>query len=219
MNKKLKLLKLKSEVLKLEKELVEEEFQSYCQDFDKYFKKFYDNPKNKKKDEKPKFVDPTETYKQAERERKEREQKIHEQRTLLKNAPRKVKNLYKKLASKVHPDVGGDSQTFQKVNDAYESQNLMKMLEFAGEMGVSYDLDKNDEIILENNMKNIQQEIQFFKGSIGWLWGTGDKDARLFCLQRVIDETGHIPSQEDLPKDLRRKEKKLLGQRGEETKE
>ena len=60
MNKKLKLLKLKSEVLKLEKELVEEEFQSYCQDFDKYFKKFYDNPKNKKKDEKPKFVEPTE---------------------------------------------------------------------------------------------------------------------------------------------------------------
>ena len=49
MNKKLKLLKLKSEVLKLERELVEEEFQTYCKDFDKYFKKFYDKPKKKLK--------------------------------------------------------------------------------------------------------------------------------------------------------------------------
>ena len=213
MNKKLKLLKLKSEVLKLERELVEEEFQTYCKDFDKYFKKFYDKPKKKLK---PSIDDPTIHYENAKRERKEREEKIDRQRTLLKNAPRKVKNLYKRLATKAHPDVGGDSEIFQRVNHAYETQNLVKMLEFAGELGVSYKLDKNDEELLEDNLRKIKQDIDSIKGSIGWLWGTGDRDARLFCIQRVIDETGHTPSQDDLPKDLRKKEKKLLGQRGKE---
>ena len=215
MNKKLKLLKLKSEVLKLERELVEEEFQTYCKDFDKYFKKFYDKPKKKLK---PSIDDPTIHYENAKRERKEREEKIDRQRTLLKNAPRKVKNLYKRLATKAHPDVGGDSEIFQRVNHAYETQNLVKMLEFAGELGVSYKLDKNDEELLEDNLRKIKQDIDSIKGSIGWLWGTGDRDARLFCIQRVIDETGHTPSQEDLPKDLRKKKKKLLGQRGKEKK-
>ncbi len=213
MNKKLKLLKLKSEVLKLERELVEEEFQTYCKDFDKYFKKFYDKPKKKLK---PSIDDPTIHYENAKRERKEREEKIDRQRTLLKNAPRKVKNLYKRLATKAHPDVGGDSEIFQRVNHAYETQNLVKMLEFAGELGVSYKLDKNDEELLEDNLRKIKQDIDSIKGSIGWLWGTGDRDARLFCIQRVIDETGHTPNQEDLPKDLRKKKKKLLGQRGKE---
>jgi|TARA_B100001778_G_C18600464_1_gene636966 hypothetical protein len=212
-NKKLKLLKLKSEVLKLERELVEEEFQTYCKDFDKYFKKFYDKPLKKPK--KP-IEDPTIHYENAKRERKQREEKIDKQRTLLKNAPRKVKNLYKRLATKAHPDVGGNSEVFQKVNQAYETQNLVKMLEFAGELGVSYKLDKNDEQLLEENLSKIKQDIDSIKGSIGWLWGTGDKDARLFCIQRVIDETGHTPNQEDLPKDLRKKKKKLLGQRGKE---
>ena len=213
MNKKLNLLKLKSEVLKLERELVEEEFQTYCKDFDKYFKKFYDKPL--KKPIKP-IEDPTIHYENAKRERKQREEKIVKQRTLLKNAPRKVKNLYKRLATKAHPDVGGNSEVFQKVNQAYETQNLVKMLEFAGELGVSYKLDKNDEQLLEENLSKIKQDIDSIKGSIGWLWGTGDKDARVFCKQRVIDETGHTPNQEDLPKDLRRKKKKLLGQRGKE---
>ena len=213
MNKKLKLLKLKSEVLKLERELVEEEFQTYCKDFDKYFKKFYDKPKKKLKSS---IDDPTIHYENAKRERKEREEKIDRQRTLLKNAPRKVKNLYKRLATKAHPDVGGDSEIFQRVNHAYETQNLVKMLEFAGELGVSYKLDKNDEELLEDNLRKIKQDIDSIKGSIGWLWGTGDRDARLFCIQRVIDETGHTPNQEDLPKDLRKKKKKLLGQRGKE---
>ena len=213
MNKKLKLLKLKSEVLKLERELVEEEFQTYCKDFDKYFKKVYDKPKKKLK---PSIDDPTIHYENAKRERKEREEKIDRQRTLLKNAPRKVKNLYKRLATKAHPDVGGDSEIFQRVNHAYETQNLVKMLEFAGELGVSYKLDKNDEELLEDNLRKIKQDIDSIKGSIGWLWGTGDRDARLFCIQRVIDETGHTPNQEDLPKDLRKKKKKLLGQRGKE---
>ena len=86
-------------------------------------------------------------------------------------------------------------------------------------MGVSYKLDKSDEQLLQDNLDKLTEDIKKLKGSIGWLWGTGDKEARLFCIQRVIDETGHTPSQEDLPKDLRRKEKKLLGQRGEETKE
>ena len=90
------------------------------------------------------------------------------------------------------------------------------MLKFASDYDISYKLDDSDEKLLQDSLDKITEDIKSIKGSIGWLWGTGDKDARLFCIQRVIDETGHTPNQEDLPKDLRKKKKKLLGQRGKE---
>ena len=51
-------------------------------------------------------------------------------------------------------------------------------------------MDDDDATLLEKNLKELENEISQIKGTIGWLWGTGGKGDRLFCVKRVVDETG-----------------------------
>jgi len=209
-NKKLKMLQLKYEYLQLELDIVKEDMITYTSDFDKYFSKYYQSPKEAWVNEdtgEVRFEDPTEHYKKAEEDRKARQKELEEQRELLRNAPKKVKNLYKKLAAKLHPDRGGTDESFQKLNNAYQSQDLASMLSYAGEYDIDYELDNNDEVILQKNLNQIEEEISRIKGTIGWLWGTGNKKDRLFCVKRVEEETKQKVSNEDLPDDLKPEEK------------
>ena len=50
------------------------------------------------------------------------------------------------------------------------------MLELAAEYEVNYKLDdKNDEILLTKNLRELENEINRIKDTIGWLWGKGNK--------------------------------------------
>lgn len=219
MDKKLRLLKLKEEASRLELEIVRGEWESYCEDFDKHFQKFYQNPKKKESDTvwvneetgEVKFKDPLEHIKKAEEERKEREKEIQKQRELLKNAPAKVKNLYKKLASKTHPDKrGGSTEKFQSVKDMYEKLDVVSLLKIADEFEIKYELDSNDEELFTRSIQKNLNEVRRLKGTIGWTWGVGDKSQRQFCVKRVKEETGWDVPNEDLPKDLQKEETKLI---------
>jgi hypothetical protein len=90
------------------------------------------------------------------------------------------------------------------------------MLDLAGKFGVKYEMDSNDAILLERNLNKIEREINQVKGTIGWLWGTGDLKQRQFCVNRVQDETGQTIANEDLPEDLKKEETKLIGKRGDD---
>lgn len=213
MNRKLKILQLKHEYLKLELEEINESMNEYTSDFDSFFSKYYVSSKKKT----IKFENPNIHFENAKRERAEKDKEQKERRALLKNAPTKVKTLYKKLATKTHPDkTGGDESVFQSVKDAYESQDLAEMLDLAGKFGVKYEMDSNDAILLERNLNKIEREINQVKGTIGWLWGTGDLKQRQFCVNRVQDETGQTIANEDLPEDLKKEETKLIGKRGDD---
>lgn len=212
MDRKLKILKLKYEYLKLELEDVRDDFEKYTTDFDKYFDKYYkkaakiENTKNQKE-----FENPATHFENAKKEREKQQRKLDEQRELLRDAPKKVKNLYKRLAAKTHPDkLGGKHQEFQSVKEAYEKQDLGKMLELAAEYEVDYNMDKNDEILLTRNLRELENEINRIKDTIGWLWGKGNKSQRQFCVQRVEEETKLKIRNVDLPPDLRKQTKKLL---------
>ena len=161
MSRKLKILQLKHNYLKLELEDVKDDFEKYTKDFDSYFEKYYkkatklSNEKNQKR-----FEDPSHHFENAKKERERQKRELDEQRNLLKDAPRKVKNLYKRLAAKTHPDkLGGKHEKFQSVKEAYEKQDLAKMLELAAEYDVNYKLDDRDEAILGKNLVDIQNKI------------------------------------------------------------
>ena len=220
MSRKLKILKLKYDYLKLELEDVTDDFQKYTKDFDSYFDKYYkkatklSNKKNQKS-----FEDPSHHFENAKKERERQKKELDEQRNLLKDAPRKVKNLYKRLAAKTHPDkLGGKHKQFQRVKEAYEKQDLAEMLELAAEFDVNYKLDDRDESLLKKNLIEIEEEIKRVKGTIGWLWGKGDINQRKYCVKRVEEETKLKIDNKDLPKDLQKEETKLLGQRGDTKK-
>jgi hypothetical protein len=220
-SRKLKILKLKLDYLKLELEDVKDDFEKYTEDFDSYFKKYYDKAvKTNNDNNQTNFENPATHFENAKREQEERQKELDRQKELLKNAPTKVKNLYKRLAAKTHPDKLEDGhEIFQSVKDAYEKQDLATMLELAGKFDVNYKLDKNDEKILNNNTNRISTEIEEIKGTIGWLWGKGNKEQRLYCVNRVEEETKLKVKNKDLPKDLQKEEAKLLSDGKKDTKQ
>lgn len=128
----------------------------------------------------------------------------------MKNRPEKVKKLYKKLAIKSHPDRGGSDELFQEVNDAYTENNLMWLLRKAGEYEIDYEVDESDTEVLESNLNLISNEISRMKGTLAWLWGTGNLNDRKHVISIVEKQTGHKVPDSKLPKDLRDENPNLL---------
>ena len=229
MNRKLKKYYLKYEYLKLEDEEVGEVLADYIEDFEKYFDKFYKTPPpNKKYDSQkevwvneetgevrntppPNFVDDfTEHYENFKREQAEKERLHKEKLDELKNRPEKVKKLYKKLAAHAHPDRGGSNDLFQTVNKAYESNNLMTLLNMAGEYGLEYEVDDSDEKVLRKNLNEIEKEIERKRSTLAWAWGSGDINTRKYVVLEVERQTGWKVEEKDLPEDLVDKPKEIL---------
>lgn len=200
MNRKLKKYNLKHQYLKLEEEEIRNDLESYIEDFEKRFNKYYQNPNpNLEKKEVGVNEEAGEQHTKKEAEKKiERELKLEE----LKNRPDKLKKLYKKLASYTHPDKGGSNELFQKVNNSYESNNLMDLLNMAGLYELDYDVDDTDESILEKNLKEIEIEINRMKSTLAWAWGRGDTETKLNVLSEVEKQTGCKVDKKDLPPDL-----------------
>ena len=225
MNRKLKKYNLKYEYLKLEEEDVSDELTTFVTDFESRFIRYYNNPKPSKgsnevwvneetgevrDDAPPNLGDFTKHWEEAKRVTEERERAQIEKLAELRNRPDKLKKLYKKLAAHVHPDRGGSNALFQEVNKAYESNNLMTLLTKAGEYGIDYDVDDDDEQILERNLKELELEIHRKKSTLAWLWGRGSKKERLYVITEVERQTGYKVEKEVLPDDLVEKEEKTL---------
>ena len=197
---KLKKYNLKHQYLKLEEEEIRNDLESYIEDFEKRFNKYYQNPNpNLEKKEVGVNEEAGKQHTKKEAEKKiERELKLEE----LKNRPDKLKKLYKKLASYTHPDKGGSNELFQKVNNSYESNNLMDLLNMAGLYELDYDVDDSDESILEKNLHEIEIEINRMKSTLAWAWGRGDTETKLNVLSEVEKQTGCKVDKKDLPADL-----------------
>jgi len=215
-NRKLKKYNLKHQYLKLEEEEIRDDLEAYVKDFEKRFNKYYQNPNRAPKKKEVWVNDETgevrdspppfnEFFKhQEEHAKKEAERKLERDLKLeeLKNRPDKLKRLYKKLASYTHPDKGGSNELFQKVNNSYESNNLMVLLTMAGLYELDYDVDETDESILEKNLKEIEIEINRMKSTLAWSWGRGDTNTKLNVLSEIEKQTGHKVDKKDLPPDL-----------------
>ena len=222
MNRKLKKYYLKYEYLKLEDEDVGEELAEYIKDFEDRFNKYYHSSKERevwvneetgevRDTPPPNFVDDfTEHYENFKKEQAEKERLHKEKLEELKNRPEKVKKLYKKLAAHAHPDRGGSNDLFQKVNKAYESNNLMTLLNMAGEYGLEYDVDDSDEKVLRRNLRELENEIDRKRNTLAWAWGSGDKNTRKYVVTEVERQTGLKVKETDLPDDLVDKPKEVL---------
>lgn len=224
MNRKLKKYNHKYEYLKLEEEDIRDELDNYISDFEKYFDVYYKSPVTASKhrevwvneetgevrDDPPPFDDFFQDFEALKEQARESERKRLERVEELKNRPEKVKKLYKKLAIKSHPDRGGSDELFQEVNDAYTENNLMWLLRKAGEYEIDYEVDESDTEVLESNLNLISNEISRMKGTLAWLWGTGNLNDRKHVISIVEKQTGHKVPDSKLPKDLRDENPNLL---------
>ena len=224
MNRKLKKYNLKYEYLKIEEAEVREVLDAYIEDFENRFNQYYMTPPSSSnevwvneetgevRDNPPPFDDMFKDYEQAKKQAEESEKRRKERLEELKGRPEKVKKLYKKLAAKVHPDLGGSNELFQNVNKLYEENNLMSLLVLAGEYEISYEVDDSDSKVLEKNLTEIENEIHRMKSTLAWAWGIGDAKARKRVVREVERQTGWKVDPEVLPDDLKPKDEtpKLL---------
>ena len=149
---------MKQEYLLLEEEDVRLELEQYVEDFESRFDKYYNSPKMGQSDDSEKYVwvneetgevidelppdePPTEDSKKSKKDRlKSKSKKVDSV---------KMKKLFKKLATILHPDRGGSDEDFYKINEAYDEGDLVTLLKYAKEYGIEYEFDTSDSEIFE----------------------------------------------------------------------
>ena len=87
-----------------------------------------------------------------------------------------MKNLYRKITLKTHPDKTNDEELheiFKQADIAYKEENLLDLLIISIQLRIKYSI-MNFNIIskLEKDIKSKEYKINEIKKTIAWTWGT-----------------------------------------------
>lgn len=190
MSRLLKKLSYKYEYLKLELEELEDQSEKYSLDWSKLFGKFFiDRGKEMWLNE--------ETGELRKDLPDDEEEKVREVK------PEKLKKLYRKLSTILHPDKGGSPETFNELKQFYESQNVIELFKLASDNNIDVELEEEDRELIENSCMDISKKIQNVQSTLSWLYFTGDKRKKLQVIQMVEHELGIQIPKEDYPEELR----------------
>jgi hypothetical protein len=191
MSRCLKKLSHKYEYLKLELEEYEEKSEVYTSEWSKLFGKFFID-RNK------------EMWLNEETGELRKDPPSEEEEESNKEAkPEKLKKLYRKLSTFLHPDKGGSPEVFTKLKEFYESKNLLELFKLAGENGIEVELEEEDRELIEVSCSNISKKIEGVQSTLSWLYFTGDKRKKLQVIAMVENELGVKIPKEDYPEELR----------------
>ena len=106
-----------------------------------------------------------------------------------------LKTIYRKIASKIHPDKDkGDGDLFSKAAKAYSESDIGKLLEIAGTIGVEIqELSQETIILLDKNIDDLEKEIKSKKQTSAWMWAqaksNSEKDE---IIQYILNNKGDI---------------------------
>ena len=90
-----------------------------------------------------------------------------------------VRTLYRKIASKVHPDktLDTDDGLFTRAAEAYSSNDIGDLLEIAAVLDIKIDqLSKETINSLKENVNNKHDSIEEAKKTTGWAWQFATSD-------------------------------------------
>ena len=85
-----------------------------------------------------------------------------------KNNKNTFKKLYKKIARKLHPDLGGDEKEFQEATSAMQEKNFEKILDICDKHDILIEIDKEMLKLLEQQVSEIKQQIKKEKSTYSW---------------------------------------------------
>ena len=78
------------------------------------------------------------------------------------------KKLYKKIARKLHPDLGGDEKEFQEVTNAMQEKNFEKILDICDKHDILIEIDKEVLKLLEQQISDTKEQIKKEKSTYSW---------------------------------------------------
>ena len=189
MSRLLRKLSFKYEFLQLELEETEENADEYLTEFNKYFGKYFIDQQAEKwiNEETGEIRDKP----PGEEEHKKREAKHP-----------KLKKLYKKLSTYMHPDKGGTDDDFARLRNAYDKNDLFGLMQLATENEVNVELEENDVELAEKSILRIQNSIQNHRNTLSWNYVTGDKKKKLQVIKMLEMQLKIKIDPKDYPKEI-----------------
>ena len=178
MSRFLKKLTHKYEFLKLELEEVDESLEEYTKEWGKLYGKYFIDKSsemwvNEETGEIRKEIPPEE-----------------EDVPLKEEKPEKLRKLYRKLSTYTHPDKGGNVDDFNAIKESYENEDLLELLKYAGLYQIDFELEEDDEQLIEQSCTKIQTQIEAKKNTMAWTYFTGDKNKKRAVLNMIQQQLG-----------------------------
>ena len=110
------------------------------------------------------------------------------------NKEKNIKNLYKKLSKKLHPDKGGTEEEFTELNKLYEENNILEMAIKAEELNL--EIKNSEELFSEENFltlcKTIEEKTEFLKSTLAWKWAKADEEYKKVLLPLFEKQHGVV---------------------------
>tara|TARA_Y100000389_G_scaffold192338_1_gene219652 strand:+ start:1467 stop:2024 length:558 start_codon:yes stop_codon:yes gene_type:complete len=116
-----------------------------------------------------------------------------------------VKDLYKKIAKKLHPDKGGDEEDFKELNIRYKSNDLLGVVDFAIDNNIEVELKDEDEKQLINSIEVLTSKIGNLKTTLAYVWEYGNVEERMSVINTLGKHLNKKISLEDLSDEIKNK--------------
>ena len=112
-----------------------------------------------------------------------------------KTKNKKIKELYKKLSKKVHPDKGGNEEDFNELNKLYESENILEMAIKAEEFDL--EIEDIDEYFTDEGFSSLcsklEEKTKYIKRTLAWKWATASEEEKKILIVLFETQYGVIP--------------------------
>ena len=183
MSRALKKLSFQYQYLKLELEEIQEELDQLQQDWSSRFGKYFVQ-------EEVEMWMNTETGELSDKPPTEPEPK--------EQKPEKLKKVYRKLSTILHPDKGGTEEKFTELKQAYESNDIIELVNIAAENNIEIDLTEDDIELMMKSINSVNKSINEKQMTMIWQYYKGGPRARKAVISQIQSMTG----KEIDPKDL-----------------
>ena len=172
MARTLKKLSLQYQYLKLELEDTEEQMDQFQKDWSTRFGKYFVQ-------EKLEMWENTETgeLRDSPPPKENKKPKIPK--------PKKLKEIYRKLSSKLHPDKGGSDEQFQKLKDTYDSNDFLGLISIASDNNIDFDIEEQDIELLQDSIIILEKKLKEKTVSMIWQYYTGSESAKKAVIQQI----------------------------------
>ena len=95
-----------------------------------------------------------------------------------------LKKLYKQLAKKIHPDVGGNEEDFKEAINALDENNYEKLLDICEKHVILIEINNEMVELLKEQISKTKEKIKEEKSTYSWSLYSCEENEE--CMQNVI---------------------------------
>jgi len=189
MSRLLNKLSHKYQFLKLELEEISESADDYLTEFNKHFGRY--------------FIDKnTEMWINEDTGEMRDTPPSEKEKSLRSDKDPKLKKLYKKLSTYMHPDKGGSDDDFSALKNAYDRNDFFDLINLATKYDVKVTLEKEDQEVAEKSILGIQETIQNHTNTLAWHYCTGDTNKKIQVIKMIEVQLEISIDPKNYPKEL-----------------